>query len=205
MTLRQILIQYQKSIKTVRALVVTAHSQDPRNRFTIPEDQRVIIIEAALLRLFISWETFLQDCFTSYLLGRKSISRRRYKRYTFPLDSQHAIDISTGLSRYVDWSTPSTVKKIARLHFENGEPFFSIISAIESDLNDLKTIRNSTAHSSFTTSNELDALATRLLKRPVSNVRVYDLVLSIDPNQPNYTILETYIQKLNSATIALSQ
>ena len=66
---------------------------------------------------------------------------------------------------------------------------------------DMKSIRNSAAHLSSTTSSKLDGLASRILSTPVTNYTAYKLLFSIDPRVTLYptTVLERYLTLLDVA------
>ena len=101
-------------------------------------------------------------------------------------------------SKYVDWSNPDIVRKLCNLYFVAGNPFDTFISSILTDLFDLKTIRNASAHLSSTTRQQLDSLGTRKLKRPCANLNVSDFIFAVDPDSPTgETILTTYLNKLD--------
>jgi hypothetical protein len=63
-----------------------------------------------------------------------------------------------GTQRFVDWSTPGTVIKLADLYFDGGEPFRTPIVSATAHLERMKRVRNATAHVSKTTQAALDAV-----------------------------------------------
>jgi hypothetical protein len=199
MSLTQTLQDFRDSIISINRLIASAHATDAAGNNLWATDEIIFITESAFLKMFISWESFLERSFVLYLTGNLSTSGNPVVKYANPVDEEHAHKILIGIMKYVDWSTPDTVKKFANLYFDSGEPYESAISSIHSDLLDLKTIRNSVAHISTTTTRNLDSLATRKLSRPTSGITVYDLILSIDPNSPGNTILKSYQDNLDSA------
>jgi hypothetical protein len=66
---------------------------------------------------------------------------------------------------------------------------------------DLKTIRNSAAHTSTTTSNKLNGLSQRILNTTSTNFTAYKLLFSIDPRSSplNQTVIDRYLQILDIA------
>jgi hypothetical protein len=111
-----------------------------------------------------------------------------------------------GTQRYVDWANPETVVKLANLYLKDGEPFNTNLKSIQSHLSDLKTIRNSCAHLSSTTSAQLDSVASRLLGKPVSGVSVTDLLTATDPNgQQDETILDRYLAYVDACAENLAK
>jgi hypothetical protein len=163
-------------------------------------DDRVIITEAAFLRIFMAWEAFLEKSFWHYMMGQPSLSGTVIHRFASPRDEDHANRLLIGIGRFVDWSTPDVVSKLAGLFLDKGDPFESVLSAIHSDLLDLKTVRNSAAHLTSSTSVQLDALASRRLGRSCSGTSVYDFILAPDPSSAKgATILQSYMDLLDAA------
>jgi hypothetical protein len=195
-----LLNDFRRSVETCRRLVTAAHAADANNAYLWPESDRSTVIEAAFLKFFISWEYFQESAFIEYLMGTISAAGNVIQRYATPPDRGHAAQMLVGLMRYVDWSTPDNVRKLGRSFFLGGEPFETTLASIQSDLFDLKTIRNAAAHLATNTSQQLDALASRKLQRVVSGVAVSTLLLSVDPGSVSgATIFETYIALLDAA------
>jgi len=87
---------------------------------------------------------------------------------------------------------------MSRIYFDNGAPFENNLSAIQTDLSDLRIMRNSAAHISSTTQASLEALAQRLFTVPQPNIRLYDLLLRVDPTSAaGETIFASYQRKLD--------
>lgn len=192
MSLIQTLQDFRDSILTVNGLIASAHTIDAAGNNLWKTSEAIFITESAFLKMFIAWETFLERSFVLYLMGNLSITGKTVIKYATPIDEEHAHKILIGAMKYVDWSNPEIVRKFAKLYFDSGEPYESAISSAYIDLMDLKTIRNSSAHLSSTTTRNLDGLATRKLNRPSAGITVYDLVLEIDPNSAGNTILKSY-------------
>jgi hypothetical protein len=74
------------------------------------------------------------------------------------------------------------------------------VSAIFSELNDLRTMRNASAHISSTTQSALEALAARIFGAPRPGITLYQLLMAIDPaSATNDTVLVSYRKKLDVA------
>src|SRR5262245_21572580 len=104
MTLTQILNDFQTAIANARGLIVAAHRQDATGAFLWTQSERVAIVEAAYMRVFISWETFLEQSFAAYMQGQPSISGTVFVRYSSPQNFQHSQDMLAGVARYVSWN-----------------------------------------------------------------------------------------------------
>jgi len=63
----------------------------------------------------------------------------------------------------------------------NAYPFEPHLSAINSDLSDLRTMRNASAHISFTTQAALEGLAQRIFSTPRPGIDLYSLLTTADP------------------------
>jgi hypothetical protein len=71
-----------------------------------------------------------------------------------------------GTARYFNYANHNHFRKIVNLYFDAGYPYEPHLSAIISDLDDLKTMRNASAHISSTTQNALEGLARRVFAQP---------------------------------------
>jgi hypothetical protein len=164
-----------------------------------------MIVEAALLRTFVAWETFLESSFVQYMMGEVTASGRMIPCYASPPSLEHAMRMLIGTLTFVDWSAPDKVRKLAKLYFPGGDPFETVISSVTSDIYDLKSIRNASAHTSSTTQRALDGLASRKLQTPVANISVTDFVLTVDPTSPvGGTILQNYVTVLDAAATRIA-
>lgn len=204
MSISQILTDYQTSIQKLNGLIANVHKPSVHT-VQLDIDEVNVITESAFLKMFIAWESFLEKSFIHYLTGNSSTSGKTFTCFASPRDEAHASQILIGMNKYVDWSTPETVRKLSKIFFDNGEPYETVLSSITSDIYDLKAIRNSAAHISSTTSKNLDGLGTRKLQRPCNNITVYDLILAIDPSNSSKTILQTYQDTLEAAACQISQ
>lgn len=201
MSLLQIHQSYSAGISVANGIIASAHATNSSGAFLWKADERILIVEAAYLRIFMEWEKFIENSFHSYLLGELSAAGNSVARFVSPTDIVHAQKIAIGTRKYVDWGTPDTVLQLSGLYFDQSNPFQITINSVQGEIRDMKTIRNSAAHLSSTTSQQLDILATRKLHRPVTNISVSDFILATDPNSTSgETILQTYINVLNAAT-----
>lgn len=74
---------------------------------------RSTLIEVAFLRSFLAWESFLEESFLLYLLGKKPRKRRRPpKRYVTPRDREHALTLMLPEKGrdFVMWDNPDQVR-----------------------------------------------------------------------------------------------
>jgi len=198
MALIDSLTTFRVSVAEANSFTTLAFQQDAAGNYMLSQNQREFITDSAYLRLFIAWETFLENSFIKYMLGEPSILGNVITRYVQPLNERHANSLLIGTQKYVDWSNPEIIKRLCNLYFSPGNPFDTYVSSIFADLFDLKTIRNAAAHLTSSTRQQLDSLGTRKLQRPCNNLKVSDLIFAVDPNSTNNeTILTTYLDKLD--------
>jgi hypothetical protein len=201
MALDQNLADFRLTTTKLTAHITFAHQKYARGTFKITADLREFISESAFLRIYIAWETFVENCFVDYLLNEPSILNNRPAKWVNPINKEHAQQIIIGNQRHMDWSNPEAIRKISKIFFHQGYIFNTSLSAINNDLMDLKTIRNSAAHISSTTTNKLDGLSTRILNYPCSDYTSYKLLFSIDPRSaiPDTKVINRYLQIIDVA------
>lgn len=201
MALAQNLADFRAAITELLSHINFAHQKYANGSYKVGKNLREFICESAFLRMFISWETFVENCFVDYLLNEPSILNNRPAKWATPINKEHAQEIIIGNQRHMDWSNPEAIRKISQIFFHQGYVFNSSLSSINNDLMDMKTIRNSAAHISSTTTNKLDGLSTRILSTPCANYTAYRLLFSTDPRAtvPNQTVLDRYLQILDVA------
>lgn len=206
MALVTLLTTFRAEVALHQGYISKAFSQDSAGSYVLNVGERSFVVDAAFLRIFIAWESFLEGAFVDYMMGQPSASGRIPTRFIAPPNEQHARDTLIGTQKYVDWSNPEIVRKLSKSYFQNGEPIDAVISANQSDLFDLKTLRNAAAHLTSTTGKSLDALASRRLLHTCTNISVSDFVLAVDPSSgtTGSTILTGYINMLDAAAEALA-
>lgn len=197
MSIAQNLIDFRASVIECQSFITYAHIRYARGGYKIENHLRMFIGESSFLKIFIAWETFLEQCFIDYLLNEASVSGNMPAKWVHPRDREHAMEMIIHTQKYIDWANPEMVRKLSKIYFHNGYFFNSQLSAINTELLDLKTIRNSAAHLSSTTSAKLDGLSSRILGRACTNFSAYDLLFATNPALPGSTILEKYLTILD--------
>jgi hypothetical protein len=200
MAIVQNLADFRSSIIELVSHITYAHQKYATGRYKINPNLREFISESAFLRIYITWETFLESCFVDYLLNEVSILQNRPAKWVSPLDYNHAQQIIVGNQRHMDWSNPEVVRKISNIFFHQGYVFNTVLSSINNDLMDLKAIRNAAAHISSTTISKLDGVSSRILATPCVNYTSYKLLFSSDPRSTtNQSVLDRYLQIIDVA------
>jgi hypothetical protein len=170
---------------------------DAAGNHILPLIDRKQITVAAFLNMFIAWETFLESAFAAYMTGEPTAAGRLPTRYVSPQSTDEAKVMLIGTQRFFDYGNHENVRKIARMFFQNGDPFEPHISSLIGDLADLRTMRNASAHITSTTQTALDALAQGIFGAPRPSIDLYTLLTSVDPRIPGgVTVLAAYRDKL---------
>lgn len=201
MALAQNLIDFRTTTAELVSHINFGHQKYANGNYKIVRNLREFICESAFLRIFIAWETFVENSFVDYLVNEPSILNNRPAKWANPIDKDHAQQIIIGNQNHMDWSNPEAIRKISKIFFHQGYVFTTSLGAINNDLMDLKTIRNSAAHMSSTTASKLDGLSTRILGTPCTNYTAYKLLFSVDPRSatPNQTVLDRFLQLMDVA------
>lgn len=199
MSLVDTLKEFRTGIAQTNDYVSMAYEQDQNGNYIFDDNKKEFVISSAFLRMFIFWESFIEDAFAKYLIGTASIGGINANRFVSPLDRNHALSILIGTQKYVDWANHEIVRRLANLYLKNGDPLTTNIASISTDLADLKTVRNAAAHLSSTTQRQLDSLATRVLGKTVNNITIADFVMQLHPLDNTKTILQYYQNILDIA------
>lgn len=198
--------EFRAAVAKYLGFIDNGYRQDTSGTALFDSTFQGFCVQAAFLGIYVAWETFLERSLIDYTLGVTAISGRQIPKYVTPIDGVHSNRILIGTQKYVDWSNPDIVTRLAGLYLANGEPFNTYLKSIQAVLFDLKTIRNACAHLSTSTSTQLDAVASRMLSRPISGISVTDFLTAIDPNgQPNDTILDGLLGYLDACAENISK
>lgn len=197
MPLTTALAEFRSSVAQCDSLIANAHQANAAGAPLLPAIDQEQITVAAFLNLFIAWERFLESSFANLMIGNPTISGALPIRYVTPPSLEDAKSLIIGINRYFDYANHDNIKRISLMYFRDGYPFEPHISSIFSDLADLKTMRNSSAHMSSTTHQALESLAVRIVGQPQPGISLYRLLTTLDPRSTNQdTVFLTYKDKL---------
>ncbi|MEX8031900.1 hypothetical protein AB6V29_02590 [Microbacterium sp. 20-116] len=196
--MKEILAAGLARLVEMRGMLVSAHSLDSSGAYERSLAERELISNACFLSVFIALEEFYEAAFAHYLVGRMSTARWKPSKYGRPPSTDHAQKMLIGTQRYVDWSTPSTVVRLADLYFVDGEPFRTPIASAQEHLNRMKTVRNATAHISVTTQAALDAVHAKWTGSAATGVTAYGTLMStgLSGSHSFYGYTETVVQAI---------
>lgn len=123
-----------------------------------PRNQIYMIYELSFLRIFLSWEWFIESTFILYMLGSKTNTGYRPKVYVRPKDQNHAYQFVKEGRDYADWTSPDVVIRKSSLFFVDGEPYKESLMPIIQDIQNMKTIRNAIVHMSAESREKFETL-----------------------------------------------
>lgn len=174
----QLLTKHEQELIDLSQLMNTVHTTTSSGIYVQNEFDRTVIAEACFLKMFISLEEFLESAFFLLLMGGATTTGWQATTYARPPSDEHAQNMLVGTNRYVDWSTPDTVTKFADLYFANGDPFKTPIAGSIRHWQNMKTVRNSTAHKSQSTISALASVHTSWTGDVVANPKAYDTLMA---------------------------
>lgn len=116
--------------------------------FILTKPKQYSVVELSFLRLYTSWEEFIEQAFVRYMCGATTSTGYSPKRYVQPLNLRHAFNICTQGRAYADWMRLDEVIQKSKLYFEDGEPFKNALGSAATALDEMKTIRNRITHGS---------------------------------------------------------
>lgn len=163
------------------SLIASAHRLDPAGAFIFPPAERELITVAGFLNLFVAWEEFLETAMSLFMVGMPTLSGTAPVRYATPPNADSAKRMLIGTNRFFDYANHDSVRKMVALYLQNGYPFEPHLSAIVTDLGDMKTMRNASAHLSSTTQVPLESLAQRIFGAPRPGITLYAMLTAVDP------------------------
>jgi hypothetical protein len=163
-------------------------------RFSVRHKE--IVTKLAFLQAFLAWETFLEESFTLYLLGKKSPIGRRPQRLVSPANRKEAMLMVFGVDRkYADWYRVDELKSRAKKCFRDGKPYSDALIGQKQFFEEMSIIRNAIAHSSAHSQNEFKKLAREKLLGafpPKLTVGRF-LATTIPGSSPPESFLEHYL------------
>jgi len=119
---------------------------------TLPIHRRQIeaVAEAAFLRMFMSWEGFLEESFLRYLIGAKApcgYCPRRLVSVT-KIETARSLVCANRTVGYVRWNVAAEVRNRAKTYFIDGEPYWGALASTTSEINEMNIVRNRITHDS---------------------------------------------------------
>jgi hypothetical protein len=163
-----------------------AYRRPGRPASGLPPHQLAQIGELACLRLFLAWETFLEETFVRYMCGARASSGYAPTRFVMPRAMEHARDMTEAGKQFAPWAHSPTVVARAALYFDHGEPYASALTPAQLELEDLRLIRNRIAHSSERSQEQFRTVVRRRLGYVPRGMGPGRFVLSAAPTGGTY-------------------
>lgn len=150
------------------------------------------ITELAFLKIYISWELFLEDIFIKLIL----ISKNYYKvkSYVRPKNYSHANELLKENNKYFDWTDINNVIFKSENYFLNGFPLSNNLKLIKTELIEMKRIRNGIVHMSQKARDSFKSLVIEKEGFCPKNYSCGKFLLKT--KDQNYTYLNFYITKM---------
>lgn len=200
------------NLKQTRGLAHAAHqwldpALGPRSPRFSPS-HRYALVELAFLRSCLAWESFLEETFLLYILGKKPRRRKLpRKRYIFPVGQQHARNLLLPEGgTYAEWDKPDKVLTRAKRLLRGGEPFESAISPRRNTLLEMQTIRNAIAHRSQSSQLSFEKLARNMLGTLPPGLTVGSYLDTLLPHSsPPMTQFDSYLDAIEGAAAVIAR
>jgi len=182
MPIAQALVSFNDAANQCESLIANAHQQDVNGQYLLPAPDRRQITVAALLNLFIAWESFLEEILSHFMTGVPTLNGTHPPKFVSPASQDAAKAMLMGTQRYFDYGNHDFFRKIVGIYFVNGYPFEPHFTSLIADLGDIRTLRNSSAHITSSTQAALDGLYLRIFGTPANpSADLYSMLLAVDP------------------------
>lgn len=155
-----------------------------------------LIVELSFLKIFMSWEDFLERTFIRYMCGGHTNSDYAPKRYIQPINLDHALNILRQARRFIDWTRGNEIIHRSKLFFQDGEPYATTIGASLQQLDEMKVIRNKIAHQSKYATRNFQQLVRNKYGYYPKGITAGKLLISNIPSTNPKTVLKEYYDLL---------
>jgi hypothetical protein len=153
-----------------------------RNEITVPRLE--YLYEIAFLRIFVAWETFLEESFLRYMCG---FSGRTGKpqvavRGAYSPNLAHARATLHGTYDYLLWHSPKRVIARSKSIFVNGVHEL-VVASNQARVDYFANMRHRIAHGQLDAQQKFDAATMNLVGRRYPGSRVGRFLRDTDPGQ----------------------
>jgi len=192
-SLSHVLYDIESQIHSSRNLVAKV------KKMRMPQIQVELVAELAFLRVFIAWESFLEQSFLRYLVGARSRSGQLPAKYVNPKNLDHAQQIVYSGKDYFQWNSASKVVQIAETYFKDGEPFKPILQGITAELKEMTTIRNRIAHRSTSAREKFNTLVRKNFGHGIPGMTPGRFLLTPTSSSSQSSFFDNYIEIIGAA------
>jgi hypothetical protein len=189
-----VLVDFQKGIDSSTNLISKVRD------FGIPRIQLEMVAEMAFLRIFVAWESFLEESFIRYAVGATSPSGYTPSVLSRSQNISHALELVSLGRDYAHWNSASEVIRRAALYFQDGEPYRSALELASMELDEMNTIRNRITHKSAHSKRQFNAFIRRKFGHGIRGMTPGRFLLTSLPNPPPHTFLDYHIEVIRIAS-----
>ncbi len=207
--------------KLLKAVTTLRNNIDETSRLAVATDQwlamrfpsgvpkfssrhKEMVIKFAFLQSFLSWETFLDESFTLYLLGEKPPRGRKPVREHTPKRRKDAERLIIGGDRkYAEWTRTSDLRSRSKTFFRHHDPYDAPLRANSRTFDEMNVIRNAIAHTSAHSQESFKKLARNFFGTyPPSLTIGKFLTTSVPSTSPPQTFMQYYLSSVvNTANL----
>jgi hypothetical protein len=196
--LQHVLGDCRTTLRECRVFAANAHAWSlPGAAPHISRRERDWISELAFLRAFLALESFLEETFVLYSLGRTAPKGRAPYRLTFPPNRDAAEEwvVPEGRS-YASWAAHHVSNRAGRF-FRDGRPFATILRQNQNALDEARTIRNAIAHDSSDAHEKFENLVRNKLGVLPPHLSVGSFLITLVPlAAPPRSFLDEFIDRV---------
>jgi len=194
LSLSHVLVNFQKGIDSSTNLVSSIQN------LGIPRIQLEMVVEMAFLRIFVAWESFLEESFIRYAAGAASPSGYMPNVLTHAQNIGHALELVLSGRDYIPWNSASEVTRRSVLYFQDGEPYRTALEPASIELDEMNTIRNRITHKSMKSKSKFKAFVRRKFGHGVRGMTPGRYLLTSLLSPPPNNFLDYYIEVIRIAS-----
>jgi len=204
--LQAVLTDFGRNLRDTERLAAAAQQwvsvSFPRRVPKFSVRHKETVTKLCFFQAFLSWEAFLEETFTLYLLGKRPPAGPPPRRLGVrPATRKEAVFMVVGADRnYVDWTKIGGLKDRAKKCFHDGKPYTVAFFGQTQLFEEMRVIRNAIAHSSTHSQDQFKKLARgKLLGTFPPKMTVGSFLASTVPgSSPPQSFLEYYVDGINT-------
>ena len=162
------------------------------------------ISEFAFLRAFLAWESFLEDTFVLYLLGKLPPRGRAPRRFGIPPTYDRAYELVREGAPFGKWNSMPQVIGRAERFFRSGQPYRGALVNRTSRFDELNTLRNKIAHTTSSAASKFEGLVrSKLGIFPAGTTVGSFLATTVPQSAPPQSFFDYYLDVLRASADAI--
>ena len=196
-SLQRVRADFESTLRESRRLVADAEQWHSRGLVPrMSSHRRDSLVEWAFFRVYLGWESLLEESFMLYASGASTPGRRAPKRFVFPKNRRATMDWVVPEGRpYAKWDA-DTVSKRAERFFSSGYTFTAGLRGQQNVLDETRKIRNVIAHDSEAARSRFESVVRNRLGTLPARATVGSFLSTVVPGaNPPIVFLELYLSK----------